>query len=218
MIIFNGTNSYMTMQQAIDMLASSEIQKLKVKDETATLLNYLNMGILKIHERFDLIQREVLITMEEGRNTYLLDGTDPAVSFDTVDAMLMVLRAAYDYQGDEIHINDETKKSSITTPSMNEVEIPDSMLTEGQTVSLIFRCAPSFITDVTKGVPLLPQYFEPLFLYVAYKAHGAIKNGMQDESNTHYLRFDRSCKEIQENGLYQEDSLNSTKFEQRGFA
>lgn len=208
----------MLASQVIALARSSELKKLNVKDDDAAILGFLNLAILEIHKRFNLIQGEALVTMVDGTNSYTIDESDTNVTVDFSMDDLLVINKVYNYDGQDLPLNDEESDHSVATPRYNVIEVPDIVLTPDEELSVIYRASPKFLTDAAiDSVPLPSQFLEPLLLYIGYKAHASIKGGMQDENNLQYQRFDKSCRKLKVEGLYTEDALSSHKFYDRGF-
>jgi len=205
----------MLISEAITLLKESEIKQLKVKDDVPTLIGYVNMGVLELHKRFNLWNEEAIITMVLGTKRYLLDGTDANVTMDLSDHSLLLIEEVYEETGEQMSLNNELDPYGAATPRWNELEVVEEV--DGQLLSVIYRAAPKFAVADTEEIPLPPQFTEALFHYVGYRAHASVKGDEQSENNTHYKRFEASCGRINFHGLVTPDSLESTKFETRGF-
>jgi hypothetical protein len=209
----------MIVSEAIDLLQESELKQLKVKDNKVAILGYINMGILELYKRFVLWQAEAVLTMTTDKYLYSLDGTDPDVAMDLSDHYFLQVDEVWDEDGDGLSINDESDPLGVATPKFNQIEIPPIGWTLDAQLSMVYRAAPKFLAHEKEEVPLPPQFFEALFHYVGFRGHAGVKDvdPNRNNSNPHYKRFERSCDRIKMEGLYTEDSLNSSKFENRGF-
>lgn len=207
----------MNVSEAIEILKNSELKQLSMKDDKIAVLGYINLGILEIYKRFVMWQAEALITLATDVTTYKLDGTDVNVTMDLSDHELLVIDEAYDYDGEEMNINEEHDQLAIATPQYNVIEVPLVSVTPPATISIIYRASPKFLTHEKADIPLPPQFYEALFHYCGFRGHGSIKGNVKDQNNVHYMRFDAACERIKTEGLYTEDSLESTKFDDRGF-
>ena len=205
----------MNVGEAIDMVQEAELKQLAVKDDKVAIRGFINLGVLEIHKRFVLWQAEAVINMVDGVNSYTLDGTDPNVTMDLTDHDLLMIDEVYDYDGQLMTINEENDPFGVATPRYNILEVPEE--TDGQQLSVIYRGSPKFLTHEKAEIQLPPQFYEALFNYIGYRGHGSLKGDIKSENNTHYMRFEQSCDRIKMEGLYTEDSLHSTKFEDRGF-
>ena len=207
----------MLVSEIIDLAQNAELKQLAVKSDPVAIRGYINMGILEIHKRFNLIQQQAIINMVDGVNEYMLDGNDVNVQMNLGNNSYLMIDEAYDYDGEQLYINDENEICSISTPAFNKVEVPDTVLTPTQSLNLIYRAAPAFLTADTDAIPLPPQFFEALLHYIGYRGHSSLRGDREYENNTHYMRFENSCNQIKADGLYIDDSLKSHKFENRGF-
>ncbi len=207
----------MNVSKAIDLLRESELKQLKVKDDKQAVLGFIDLAVLEIYKRFVLWHAEATITMADGVTEYTLDGTDTNVTIDLSDHEFLHLDECYDDDGENMSINDESDPLGVATPRWNVVEIPPVGITDGVELALIYRAAPVFLLHEKQEIPIPPQFFEALFLYVGFRAHSGTKNTKDTENNQHYKKFENSCARVKLEGLFTEDSLNSSKFDDRGF-
>jgi hypothetical protein len=205
----------MLVSQAIPLLQESELKQLHLKTVDATIIGFLNLAVLEIYKRFNLWQAEAVVTMVADKLLYKLDGVDADVDIDLSESMLLMIDQVYDNTGVVLTLNDETDEYSVMTPQYHQVEVVEE--TAGETLGVIYRAAPAFMTATTDEILVPPQFLEAVFNYVGFKGHGSIKSDIRGENNTHYLRFVASCQLIHDEGLFAQDSMDSNKFDQRGF-
>lgn len=204
----------MKVSEAIELLKDAELKQLSLKDNKATVLGFINFGVLEIHKRFRLRSDEVTFTTVDGVDTYNLDGTDVNVPVDYSDHQILVIERVETDEFD-IPLNVRHKTTSAKTPTNTKLILPE--LEVGTEVTVTYRSAPVFMADVEEEIPLPIQFFEALFNYVGYRGHSSVKGDIKSENNTHYQRFERSCDEIDWQGLHIVDDLETTKFHDRGF-
>ncbi|NOQ48130.1 MAG: hypothetical protein GQ576_03170, partial [Methanococcoides sp.] len=149
------------------------------------------MGILEIYKRFNLWEAEAVITMADGVLLYKLDGLDANVAIDLSDHVLLMIEEVYEETGEKMVLNDELDPYSVSTPQYHQIEVVEEVI--GQTMGVIYRAAPLFLTNEKQELPIPPQFIEALFHYVGFKGHGSIKSDIRGENNTHYIRFEASC-------------------------
>ena len=54
--------------------------------------------------------------------------------------------------------------------------------------------------------------------YSAYKAHVTTSGGMQDENNTYYMRYEASCKQLINSGMWGNNEIEANnKLTDNGF-
>lgn len=205
----------MVISDAITLLKNSELKQFSVKDEPATVLGYINLGILELYKRFVLWESEAVITQAADTSLYTLDGVDANVSIDLSDNELIKIERVYDEDNLLYILNNEKDPDSLETPRFNSLKVVT--IVPDYTMTVIYRATPKFHTADTETIPLPPQFFEALFMYTAYKAQTSVKPGERDEANRYYKKFEASCARIAQEGLYIQQDLVSSKFKQRGF-
>lgn len=213
----------MTVQEVIDMAKFGELRNLKLGNlEDRAIVSYINLGLIELYKRFPLSVKETMIELIEGGNSeYAL----PSDCMWLVSAYGEVPEDEPYTEYNELTINDENDPLSVNTVSWNTVQIPLGI--EGSYVSLIYVASPDATqkviynedgTYLTKELQLPAQLIESLLFYIGYRAHGAMDGNIQSESNTHYMRFDKSCQKIKTEGMFTNDNLDMTRVTDKGFA
>ena len=203
----------MTVGQVIDLAKVSELNGLKIAENTAAVIGFLNLGMLELYKRFALKYEEHLITLDENISTY------------TMPADYMWIFAAYGdieaRSGDFVNlipINKEDDPTSINTSSWNKIQVP--LNTGGAHISIIYVAKPTVYTidDLNVELDLPPQMVEALLSYIGYRGNSTIDSGLQTEDNAWYIRFDSSCSKIkQESMLNSDDMYMKDRLGNRGF-
>jgi hypothetical protein len=204
----------MLVSQIISLAASSELRSLAVRTDTDAIMGFINLGVLELYKRFTLKSEEAIITLQNGKTLYTLDGTDSDVSMPNAENYLIVIEC-YNESGDIIPMNDETNPLGIMTPGYNTIEVPN--VTEGERISVIYRSSIPFATSTSDNITLPPQLLEALLHYIGYRGNSTVSADAKLQNNTHYMRFDRSCQRVIDQGLVIVDDMESYKFDQRGF-
>lgn len=216
----------MIISEAFDLLVESELKQTSAKDDKAVVRGYINSGILEIYKRFNLWEEEAVVTIADGVSVYELDGIDANVVMDLSDHHYLMVEEVWlvtddiELENRKLALNEVRDVDGIYTPKYNRLTISthkDTELLAGRILNVIYRAAPLFLTNEKAVIPLPPQFQEALFNYVGYRAHSSIKGDEKSENNTHYKRFNASCKRVVFDGLYIQDDLTSEKFEIRGF-
>lgn len=200
----------MIVSEAITLLRSAELKQLGLKADKPTVIGFINLAILEIYKRFNLWEAEAIITMATDVLLYKLDGIDANVAIDLSDHNLLMIESVWDYDGEELVLNDEKDPFSVSTPQYHQVEIVQAVV--DQNMSVIYRASPKFLTHEKQEIPVPPQFIEALFAYVGYKGTGSVKADTKGSNNTHYIRFEAACDLIDSKGLIAQDDLTSTKF------
>ena len=203
----------MTVGQVIELAKVSEMNGLKIGDNTTSVLGFLNLGVLELYKRFSLKIEEYVITLQDMVDIY------------TMPANYMWIVAAYgevDIRStetvNELPINEEDNPLSINTVGWNKVQVPVSI--SGAYVSIIYVARPEMyeLADLDVEIDLPPQMIEPLLAYIGYRANATIDSGVQSEDNAWYIRFDSSCNRIrQESMINSDDMFMNSRINKRGF-
>ena len=213
----------MTVQNAIDLAASTKLKNIAVAKDTAAVLGYLNLGITELYKRFPLRVDEAIVTLKDNKTEYKVDGTDADVSMPA-DSQFMWLVSAYQEVEDTettefdtvlMPVNEEDNPLSLQTVAWNTVQIPLSIT--GAYVSLIYVAAPIYYTmgDLTEQLPLPPQMIEPLLEYIAYQAKSSI--GTIQDTALAYQEFEASCSRVEMRGMITSDDLEMLGRNLKGF-
>lgn len=192
----------MTVKDVITLAQQGELSQLAVKNNTDTVLGYLNLGLIELYKRFPIETEEWLLELEDGKHEYDVPadcmyivaayGEVPTTSSETVSLL---------------NINTEDDPFSINTIGWNKIQVPVSMV--GAYISLVYVKQPTLLTDADMDEPMaLPmQMVEALLHYIGYRAHAAQSAEVQAEHITHYTRFEESCKKVDVLGVYTRDDM-----------
>jgi len=182
----------MTLNDVVTQLKYGELRSVASRNDMDAIVSYVNLALIALYSRFSLKVSEQLIPMQDNITEYLLNE----------DAM--TIRAIYDENGDEFALDDETSLFSIMQVDFETIQVPNP--STGATLSVIYLPAPTTLTyidetSLTSRVPLPSQLLEPLLHYVGYRAHGSMNGDIKAENNTHYMRYEASCKRIEDLGV-----------------
>lgn len=205
----------MIVQDIINAARYSELGNTAIKDNTDAILTFMNLGLLELHKRFPLRVEQTVLTLSNTTTTFNLPST------------FMYPLAAYGEDKDGnidmehvLPINDESNPESIFFSTFKQVQVPDTL--DGSSAVIVFAAKPDRYTadDLNIELDLPETLIEPLLHYIGYKAQLGIRGDAQAETNAHWLRFDRSCKQAQDLGVaYPMDSWKmATRIYNRGFA
>jgi len=192
-----------TVADVIRYAKSSVLNQLAVKDNDNTLIDYINLAVEALNQRYQLRTEEQVINLVNGQMLYAL----PAESIKVL--------AVYDEAGDEIPLNDEKAEGGVFTPSHTTLQVP--WADDNLTISLLYLSTPEPVALPEDTVPVPPQMLYPILEYMGFMAHSAIDGTLQTENNVHYQRFEAACNDLERFGLLQEDVTPDDKFSIRGF-
>jgi hypothetical protein len=203
----------MLASEAIANLRQTELKQLSATSVVdATILGYLNEALLELYKRFNIWQDSCIVTHADGVQTYTLDGVDPNTDIDLSDKQLLVITEAWDYDGEELSLNDEDDPYGAVTPKYNIIEFPPDGVVADQDFSIVFRAAPLSMTTVGDPIDLTPVLFSAMYFYVGFRAHVSQKGAENLENDTHYKRYLGECNRVEKMGLIVAESVVPHKF------
>jgi hypothetical protein len=225
----------MKVSEYIDYLATGECSKLaiaSVGDMSANpspspsavqvvnqnkFINYVNLANLALHKRFHLMIK-----------TYEMDNPLDGEEFTLPSDFLVPIHAYYASDFVQVAIKDDSVKLVQKVDEYVSILIPepfkavikgtDAESPKRTQILLKYAAAPKKAAKVTVDLKINEVYTEALLNYSAYKAHGAISGDMKDENNTYYLRYEASCKQLINSGMWGNNNIEiNTKLEDNGF-
>ena len=225
----------MKVSEYIDYLTTGECSKLaiaSVGDMSANpdpvptavqttnqnkFINYVNLANLALHKRFHLMVK-----------TYEMDNPLDGEEFTLPSNFLVPIHAYYASDYVQVPIKDDSVKLvqdvdqhvSILIPEPFKAVIKgtDAENPKRTQILLKYAAAPTKVKTTYADLKINEVYTEALLNYSAYKAHGAISGDMKDENNTYYLRYEASCKQLINSGMWGNNDIEiNTKLEDNGF-
>ena len=221
----------MTIDFILEQARDGELNQLSQKSKTdKVIVNYINLALIALYNRFQLDSEEAIITLVPGVAFYKLDGTDVNVNMPDTDVLNITY--AYEENGTPIEINNTTNPYAIFTPTYNTIQVPtvgdDSTrigVIYNRNATLVPSTSLTYDADnmLTAGLDYnikIPQSLaEPMLHYIGYRAHGSRDGSIQAENNTHLQRFKSSCDEIEALGVISANKdIGDRDVEDKGFA
>ncbi len=173
----------------------------------ATLLSYINQGIIAIYTKFGLAHQARTLENVVDDATYTM----------AADYLYMVY--AEDNLGVEIPINDEFSEYSIFEPAPFSIFVvkDDLKFAESTEIYVTYVAVPPLLTDVSDTIPMGYQFLQALLMYIAYKAKNPVATAQEAGTNSDYINFLGACREIRNQGLITSDNQSNYKHDTRGF-
>jgi hypothetical protein len=192
----------MTVGDIVTQLKYGELRSIAIKDDNEAIVSYINLSLIVLYGRFNLLTSEYIIALENNITEYTMPD-------DFVGLEVVILE-----DGTELPINDEVTFNGVNQVSYNTIQYPNPVT--GTMLSVIYSASPASITydstdastiaaSLAQVVPLPSSLVEPLLHYVGYRAHGSMDGNIKAENNTHYMRYEASCKRIDNLGLVRRD-------------
>ena len=204
----------------------SSVSASKYTDER--IVDDVNLALIALYNRFQLATEEAIVTLRPDipKTVYTLDSTDADVKVagqPMADDSFMAIVAAWDEDGTQISLNDDSDLRSVFTVGYNQIQVP--LLGDSTHISVIYRTNPPLVEYVDDGngnavdvdVRLPMQLLEAALHYIGYRAHGAIDGSVQAETSTHYTRFVAACNLAAELGVLTADDVVNKSFHSKGF-
>jgi len=169
-------------------------------------LNYVNLANLAIHKRFNLLQK-----------TFEMDQPIDGEEYDLPDNFLVPISAHYTADNDEVTIKDSSVNmvSSIDTAVSILIPEPFKAVIKGtdsearDQIIMNYTASPITATRASLDLKVSEVYTEAMLNYAAYKAHSSISGDIKDENNTYYLRYDASCKQLVQSGMWGNNEIET---------
>ena len=225
----------MKVSEYIDYLTTGECSKLaiaSVGDMSANpspaptavqlvnqgkFLNYVNLANLALHKRFHLMIK-----------TYEMDNPLDGEEFTLPSDFLTPIYAYYTSDFVQVPIKDDSVKLVQDVDQHVSILIPEQFKaaikgTDAETpkrtqILLKYAAAPKKAKATYTDLKVSEVYTEALLNYSAYKAHVTTSGGMQDENNTYYMRYEASCKQLINSGMWGNNEIEiNTKLADNGF-
>lgn len=200
----------MLVSEIVTQLKYGELRSVAVKDDLPAMISYMNLAVIALYSRFKIIRNEQIID--------LLDN----VSIYNLNLDILLIEAAYTELG-EVSVNDDNDILGVFTPSFDTIQVPNAAT--GNQLSVLYVASPDpLVLDVDDAVTLAQNVriplalIEPLLHYIGYRAHGSMNGDIKAENNTHYMRYEASCKRVLELGLIRVDVAPALVNLQEGIA
>lgn len=220
---------------AISKEGSGEI----VEEKRPQLVQYVNDGLLALHSRFLLAEKDVLIEQIDSVTFYHLSRKYAVTSNsdaqwhyikdlpeDPFQEDLIKILSVFDVNtGCKRELNDTGNPVSLFTPQPNILQVPCPVT--GEALCVIYQASHSKLDDRIDGPKNLldqsidlPAYLKnPLQLYVAHKVFSHM-NGQENvaKSQEYLASFETACLEVEDRDLVNQTfHTTHNKFKQRGF-
>lgn len=205
------------------------------------MVDYLNEALLKLYARFDLLEKELILELDETVTNYklrsayavstaLANPTNPHYIQDSVDNpfvddLLKVLRVYTTSQTDlplQLALNDDNHPKSVFTPQHDILQVPDPVA--GVPLYIMYQASHPVLSGDGDGYLdaeiIVPTILEPaLISYASYLTYSHM-NGQEHAAKAaeHLGAYEGLCAEILDRDMVN-SSLASTnlKFHDRGF-
>ena len=228
----------MTLRELFSKLAAGELSNLAMADGGVlqqhafpAVVDYTNEALLRLHTRFPLNEKDVLVEMVEGVTNYHLtkahslansEATGTPYLIDAADPFLGdVIRVVrvYNTYGIGLPLNDEEDRNSVFTPQPKILQGPRPIA--GQALDVVYRAKHTTLTvDALDSEIDIPDVLEPaLKLYIGHKVYNAMNTQeAQMAAANRYAQYEAICQEVVDQDVIGATISNTnTKFHKRGW-
>lgn len=200
------------------------------------IIQYANEGLLRLHSRFVLIERELIIELIDGVTSYPIDSTY-AFSKSTGDASvpayiqdstvvpyqddLIKIMAVFNCAGCQLPLNNDGDCCSFFTPQPNVLQVPNPL--DEATIHLTYQARHKKLSDypavLTEEINIPFVLEEALLSYIASSVYSNM-NGQEHglKAAAHLSKFESICNDVRAQDLVNSSISGSlSKFCERGF-
>ena len=187
----------------------------------ASIIKFINIGLIEIYSKFNLSNKEVDITLTEGTDKYLLPSDFVNIYSITTDGLYF-----RDYLGVITPITDNTFEvpvnikgdfNSVFFNTPGVITVP--LQITGQVLTITYKASPVVITSqsLEEELDVASQFLEPLMLYVTYLGFMQNGGGTPTDTNLYLSRYNTAILELISTGDYLNQYVIDNKFYNRGF-
>lgn len=198
-----------------------------------SLIEFTNEALLRLYTRFVLLEKEVILQMQEDVTLYdiaLVNALSQGGTYQYVrDSIaepfkedILRIEAVYDVSGLRVPLNDPSQPCSVFTPKMNVLQVVKPIA--GQPLYITYQARHPVLSLTTPidetqvvDVPLVLE--EALLSYIASKVYGSM-NGPDNQasSSAHLATFSSICSDITDRDILSNStSTSGCKLSDRGF-
>lgn len=186
---------------------AGELSQISVSDEE--ILSYINLANIELHKRFNLRILVEALTIRESVNVYTLRSKN-------INKILSV----YNKDGKEVRLRNVDSPFTdscydIEQISYNTFLVPNPP--KEDIFTFMYRAAPEKVKSVEDEVDIPYAMLEAMLNYIGYRAHTSINGDIRAENNTHYMRFEKSCKQLEDMGYGFNIVPYATNVAEKGF-
>ncbi len=201
----------MRVRDIFDIAKNTELKQIIVGEQDDIVYSLLNMALIEVYGRFNILVEEQLIVIDPDDSRYrLLDNSQRVLQVYGKNNMDDVYH--------ELPLNDINHEESVFTPQPYVLHVPRPL--GNSILSVMLSVIPPIITkDNIDTVDLIipPQLMEPIVNYMGYRAYISMNGDEQTENSSHYRRYVRSVEEVRSKGLVNYTATTNLKIADKGF-
>lgn len=200
------------------------------------LIRHINRGLLALHTRFCLKEREVAVNLDPIIAFYILDSkyaqsnadsTEPVkYIMDTVDNPftddIIRIQEVYDEDGSKLPVNDNNNDMSVFLPNYKTMQVP--FPAANTTLFITYRAKHATIDDEVVDTSLvqieIPDYcIEPLLSYVTSRVYSSSADQNKQALSASFMaKYEMQCKSLEDyNVLHNTPNETNIKLDEGGW-
>lgn len=210
----------MTVQDIIDYANEGELNQLDIQNPQ--LIRFINLAVIELYTRFRLEVKEEIVSTNTAASIYTLAATDLTQILSVTDSAgypcilndynyVLELNAA---KASGIYTAQVYSGYSISTPSYNQIQVLPSVT---DTFAVLYTAAPAKLVTVNDIIKVPVIMTEAILHYVGYRAHSSYDADIKTENNTHYMRFEASCKKLKDLGYIPVSAIDKIDSRDKGY-
>lgn len=201
----------MRLNEIIKLSKTTALRQVSAKDKTdEVIVGYINLALEDMYSRFTLKTDEIIISLQDGKTLYMLDGTDDDVTVGgepiDIDSVLSLMEAFDESQS--IPINDDNEELGIFTTGYDEIQVP---LTAAYSyISIVYKQVPSEVLyetlegeTVDAVIPIPRGLKKALLAYIKYAAFESSSDTQVSAMNM--ALYEKACDKALEDGVVLQD-------------
>ena len=216
----------MLVSELISLARSSELNGLsEVNMTTEKMLGFVNLGIIELSKKFNMVTKVEVIRTSPYTNVYSLRNTDVVQILEIFDSngkelirYTTIDGENYDYRlvgfntfllkREEQYVTEYDENTGMAI--IDEVSSPDKEL------AVVYRGIADKVTSVLEEVPISDVFMDALLSYIGYKANSAVATN-EFETTRLWNRYMNSINEITLAGFDAFTDIPSRSVASRGF-
>lgn len=232
----------LTLQELFTDLSHGELSNLHMGAEGSGAIEetkqpkivlYTNEGLLKLHSRFCLIEKDLNLELVGHITNYHFlrkfaeSNRDPKQKYLYIKDLLCepfiedVIRVltVYNKMGDLLPLNDTANACSVFTPQPQILQVPNPI--QGMSLSIGYQARHPKITgeDLEQRIELPDTLHVALTSYIAYNVYCTISTAEATaKAQEHLLKYETTCQEVEDKDLVSTSSSSTNvRFRKNGW-
>ena len=194
----------MQMKNVVE-LAQITLQNLMISKKEDALIKFINMGILELYRRFNLLIKSETIEVNENLALYELRNKDVSLFLRLYDRSGLELRQTDIYNSQDYDYKLINYRSFLLKKPF------DGLL------YAVYKASPKWLDSINDEIDLPEDMLDALLHYVTYKGHSTVNKDNINEASAALDRFDKACAELEHQGYHININTETLSLQSKGF-